>query len=184
MTIGNSSFIRSVATSFGGAIFSDGSSGKSASLVISSSTFANNTAANGGSIYNDGTSGSALLSLDRSTVAFGTATSGGGIFNTGNLSLTNTIVAKNTGTSGPDVYGTMNSASYSLIGSLNNATIISNTATLSSVDPRFGSLGAWGGPTITLQLLGNSPAIANGVVYVGSFDNNVGSTWVSRGWKV
>ena len=69
LTIGNSSFIGSVANSSGGAIYNDGSSGKSASVLISSSTFANNTAVYGGSIFNNGTSGTALLTLDRSTVA-------------------------------------------------------------------------------------------------------------------
>jgi predicted outer membrane repeat protein len=70
--------------SYGGGIFSDGSSSGSATLALHHSTLSGNSAVSGGGIYSYGFSGSVTLALHHSTLSGNSATdSGGGIYSNG-----------------------------------------------------------------------------------------------------
>ena len=89
VTIKNSTFDSNTATFFGGAIFNNGGA-----VSLINSTFAANSAQEGGGIDNYGT-----MTLINSTVADNTsAGNGGGINNdiSGTITIGNTIVADNT----------------------------------------------------------------------------------------
>ena len=84
--------------------------------------------------------------------------------------MKNTIIANNTAQSGgPDFYGTLNSQGFNLIGNTSGATISFTPPSTdqigtssASIDPRLGPLQDNGGPTQTLALLFDSPAIDKG----------------------
>jgi hypothetical protein len=82
--------------SSGGGIFND----TQGNLTILSSTVLNNTASEGGGIFNQG-----IMTLSGSKVTGNTATTGGGIFNTkqGNLTILSSDVLNNTASDGADV---------------------------------------------------------------------------------
>lgn len=153
----------------------------SGSLTLINSTIANNSvthvSAAGGGLSVD----SASLKLTNCTIAAntaaGTAQFGGGISAvTGNVTILNSIVAENTNGGAPDLApgsGVL-IVNYSLIGDnsgtgLNPAALgfadeygnlIGSAAV--PIDPQFGSLAAFGGPTKTFSLRGISPAINAG----------------------
>jgi hypothetical protein len=165
MTIANSTISGNVTLlSTGGGI------GNSDTLTIVNSTISGNTAndGNGGGIDN-----SSSLTMADDTVAGNTAAgSGGGIaneaFSGGYLSLSNTIVADNLSTNDPrtndlidsgDLDNTQLVGGYDLIGSGDLGAL---QHTLTGVDPELGPLQNNGGPTQTMALLPNSPAINAG----------------------
>ena len=125
----------------------------SANLTVTSSTIS------GGGIVNSGN-----LAVNSSTIAGNS----GGIHNTGTLTLQNTIVAGNTANSAQDISGSV-SGSNNLIGIGTGETGLTNglngnlvgTST-SPIDPMLGPLADNGGPTQTMALLTNSPAIGAG----------------------
>jgi hypothetical protein len=130
----------------------------------------NHDSAGGGAISNPG---GAALTLNNCTIPNNAAVngSGGGIWNAGDgtLNLINTIVAENTAAaSGPDVSGSVTTADHNLIGDGSGLSIVTDqggnlvgTGT-SPIDPRLGPLQNNGGPTETLPLLADSPAIGHG----------------------
>jgi hypothetical protein len=140
--------------------------------TVTNSTIFDNT---GGGIANSG-----RLTVTASTIADNSgkpslaAASPGGIFNLqGIATLADTIVAGNTGT-GPDtdVAGGFRSLGYNLIGNVGNSTgwlstgpnadqTGSSSASLLSAG-LASALGSNGGPTQTLTLQANSPAIGKG----------------------
>ena len=142
--------------------------------TLTNCTFSNDSATStvsgGGGIWN---AGGAPITLTDCTLANNTAVhgSGGGIWNAGggNLILTNTIVAENTAAvSGPDIFGTVNTADHDLIGNGSGGTIITNLGgnlvgggSKPVIDPRLGPLQNNGGPTQTLALLADSPAVGH-----------------------
>jgi hypothetical protein len=82
--------------------------------------------------------------------------------------LTNTIVAQNTAGSGADVFGSINRADHNLIGDGGGSTIVTNLGGNliggngnPVIDPRLGPLQNNGGPTQTLALFADSPAIGH-----------------------
>ena len=126
---------------------------------------------NGGGIYNFGT-----LTLVFSTLTLNQAANGSGVYNgPGAISLTpvsvnarNTIIAGNllsTNGVNPDVSGTYSSNGYNLIGDSTGSTGFDETigdivgTSENPVDPRLASLDFNGGPTQTIALLPDSPAI-------------------------
>ncbi len=142
--------------------------------TLTNCTFSNDSASStvdgGGGISNRG---GATLTLTNCTLANNSALggSGGGIWNApgGILNLINTLVAENTAAvSGPDIFGTINSADHNLIGDGGGSSI---TTDLGGnliggkgnpvIDPRLGPLQNNGGPTETLALLRDSPAIGH-----------------------
>jgi hypothetical protein len=141
--------------------------------TLTNCTFSNDSATSsidgGGGIFNEG---GATLTLTNCTLANNSALTGfgGGIWNAGSgtLNLTNTIVAENTAAvSGPDIFGIVNTADHDLIGDGSGMSIVTNLGgnlvgtSISPIDPRLGPLQNNGGPTQTLALLANSPAIGH-----------------------
>jgi hypothetical protein len=146
----------------GGGVFND------AGIVnITNSTISgNSTQFFGGGIYNFST-----MTITSSTIASNTAGSsgGGGVSNgSGTVTLKNTIVALNTSASGPDVKGTLASQGFNFIGNNKDGTITPAQssdqigAAGAPIDPLLGPLQDNGGPTFTLALQSNSPAINKG----------------------
>jgi predicted outer membrane repeat protein len=152
-TVMNSTFANNTADGAGGALFVPMGS----SLTVINSTFAGNTAFNGGGILNVGT-----LTVINSTFSGNKTTdggSGGGIYNMnpGILTLYNTIIANSP--SGGDC---LNQAT--LNAHINLIEDGSCHATLSG-DPVLDPAGLRnnGGPTQTIVLQSNSPAINAGI---------------------
>ncbi len=152
----------------GGGIYNQGGT-----LTITNSTLAGNKAvaagggtdSGGGIITNVGT-----VNLTNATIAGNMADAGGGVWNLNGGSVTSidTIIARNTASSGPDIDGTLTSQGFNLIGDRSGANI---TPAQSSdeigtagapLDPRLGVLQNNGGPTDTLALMNDSPAIDAG----------------------
>ena len=155
-------------------------------MSVSTSTIDNNTAAEGGGIYNNSgaittvmtstisgnsasvsgggaTNNGASLDFNAVTIAMNTTTgTGGGIEANNNVSLKNTIVALNTATSGTDVSGTLTSNNYNLIGTDDLGVFTAQTNDQEEVDPVVGPLQDNGGTTFTHQLLNGSPAFDAG----------------------
>jgi hypothetical protein len=145
--------------------------------TVIDSTFSNDTATStsgldgGGAIANVSGLGVARLTVVNCTIANNAAlngSSGGGILNQPGavLNLVNTIVAENTATGvGPDVAGTVTTADHNLIGNGSGMAIVFNLGgnlvgtSVHPIDPRLGPLQNNGGPTQTLALLPDSPAI-------------------------
>ena len=156
----------------GGGIANEGHAG-SATLNLSSCTLFGNSAGEGGGIFNTGDSGNAVLNLSDCTVSGNSAESGGGICCAGTtggsatLSLSNTILAGNTVSDrGPDLReisgATTTASGHYLISGLNDGhdAIIGGTGILG--EPQLSPLGHYGGPTMTMHPLADSPAILSG----------------------
>ena len=102
---------------------------------------------------------------------------GGGLYAGGNSvsSLRDTIIARNqivpkvgtagSGSAGPDVNGAVTSEGHNLIGRSDGCTgftaddLQGGTTEETALDPKLGPFGQHGGPTKTLPLLGDSPAV-------------------------
>ena len=140
----------------GGGVYIE--SGTTASVV--NSTFTNNLANDGSAVYNAGT-----LSVTSSTLVNNSVRSGrlGTIYTTSGrtTTLTNTLLFNNIGfdLQGPGAH----TGDYNLTGdgSAPGAHSLRNT------NAQIGSLGDYGGPTRTVPVLANSPAIGAGVTVAG-----------------
>lgn len=148
--------------------------------TLTNCTFSNDTSTSsssldgGGAIANVNALGGATLTVLNCTIANCSAlngSSGGGILvqTDTTLNLINTIVAENTATgSGPDVSGSVNRADHNLIGDGSGMSIVTDQGgnligtSTALIDPRLGPLQNNGGPTQTLALLPDSPAIKAG----------------------
>jgi CSLREA domain-containing protein len=169
----------------GGGLFSTGT------LTMTNCTVSGNTADIGGGILNRGGTlaltnctlygnassfgggGISTFGYDSSKVTLtnctlygnkSTRTPGGGIYSfTGTFTLNNTIVAGNV--LGGDIIGpTAVSGSNNLIGNSASAGGLKNgvNGNQVGVNPGLGALGFWGGPTETMLLVPNSPAVDKG----------------------
>ena len=142
-------------------------------MTLSDCTLYGNTASttSGGGIWSDGS-----LTLTNCTVSHNSALQAGGGINIVNdnqnliatLTLLNTIVAGNAAGTGPDIGGTILLANHDLIGNTSGTTISSGTGNLTGnsinpLNPQLAPLADYGGPTQTMALLANSPAINAGV---------------------
>jgi hypothetical protein len=146
------------------AIFGGGIASYYGKITVSNSTISGNTANNsGGGINNyEGT-----INLTNATLSGNTATYGGGFCNlNGTLNIANTIIANST--SGGDyaspIGGTIGTNTNNLVedGSITNASSTPTGSGNISGDPFLGPLTNNGGPTFTMALGANSPAIAAG----------------------
>ena len=161
-----------VATGQGGGIYAQeqAAATTTATLTLLNSTLYGNRAGTGGGLYNktlapDGVVG---VTLRSTTVASNSATAaGGGLAEAGEqFTVLSTIVAGNTAAAGADASGTFLSADHNLIGQTDGsdgwlATDLTGTAD-NPLDAGFGDFGNFGGPTKTLALLEDSPAVGNG----------------------
>jgi hypothetical protein len=165
VTVIGSTFFNNSAQNSGGGIVDLGGT-----VTLISSTLVGNSAKDGGAILGVGSS---KLSLTNCTIDGNSASdSGGGINDSDTLTLQNTIVAGNTAkTSDPDISGSA-SGSNNLVGDGTGMTGLSNGDTgnnrvgtsNSPIDPMLAPLADNGGPTETMEVLSNSPAIGAGVV--------------------
>jgi predicted outer membrane repeat protein len=156
----------------GGAICNSGGM-----ATLTNCTLADNSAVGslgiGGALFVEG---SQTATLTNCTLSGNSAVSeGGGIFVNANngggiLNLTNTIVAGNTaGSAGPDIFGAVSTADHNLVGDATGSSGISNGVNGNIVggngnpviDARLGPLQNNGGPTETMALLTDSPAIGH-----------------------
>jgi hypothetical protein len=107
--------------------------------------------------------GSGLVSLDSVTLAGNTAARGGGLSNDSGplVTLHDTVVGNNTASvSGPDCSGQVTSRGYNLEGGTDCA--LNGAGDHQGADLGLRPLSANGGPTPTMALLPNSPAIDAG----------------------
>jgi sugar lactone lactonase YvrE len=159
-------FSNSASVHYGGAIFSSGS------LEIIRCTITGNSAGSlGGGIYS---ASSGNLNLTNTTVTGNDAVLfGGAIYHTSPLTLTHaTITANNADNKGGGIYNDFGSAL-----TLQSSIVTGNTApessnffgpftvsptNLTSGDPKLAPLGNYGGPTLTMPPLPDSPAIDQG----------------------
>src|SRR2546423_2876970 len=140
----------------GGGIFND----TTGTLRIINSTLSGNSATLGGGVYNDRT-----LTITNSTISGNTATNvGGGVYlhTPHTMTFNNTIVAGNTNDdlegAGADMAG-----DYNLIGGTTGITgPLPGTNNIVNPAPGLGALAFNGGPTQTMALQPNSPAIDAG----------------------
>lgn len=170
---------------FGGGAFFDGTN-----VQLVNSTIAENyaRAGNGGNAPNETSAagggglyfGSGGATLTNVTVArneshayyLGTAFENGGGIDaepSATVALLNTLAALNSGGSNPDFYGVVSNSSHNLIGIAGGDTAGFSAAhgdllgsPLNPLDPHLGPLQNNGGPTMTMALLSNSPAINAG----------------------
>ncbi len=181
LSVAGSTLSGNSASNFGGGIYTVGTA------TIAGSTLSGNSAqyVYGGGIYNNGTltaanitlSGNSagfsgggicnfnVLTLNNSTISGNWANSyGGGIYSGSDATtLNNTIVAGNAGggSSYTDIYGPV-TANYCLIQDTTTDSTISGSNNELGDSPWLGTLGYYGGPTETIPLLPNSPAIDHG----------------------
>jgi len=86
-------------------------------------------------------SSSATLVLNSSTVAENSGSPGGGIHQIGgSTQIRNTIVAKNTGGSSPDCSGNVTSLDFNLVGDTTGCGFAPTTGDLTNVDPELGPM--------------------------------------------
>ena len=151
LTIANSAFAGNSAAYAGGAI------SNTSDLTITNSTFYSNSASNaGGGISNSGPV--STLTLTNSTISGNSALRGGGIVSSsGTLNYANTIIANSP-------FGDDCSIDFSSTIGTNTNNLIEDGSCLASMsgDPKLASLADNGGPTPTMVLLSDSPAIDAG----------------------
>ncbi len=162
-----------ITDSFIGGNSSDGDGGGIGSfgnfdLDISNSTIDGNSAASGGGIVNSDPMTAVNTTIDRNEG--GIAGSGGGLdILDGPDTLINSIVALNALdiATASDIAGTVSSASaFNLIGTGGSGGLTDgkNGNQVGIVDPGLGSFGFHGGPTPTIPLLTDSPAVGTGSI--------------------
>ncbi len=157
LSVSGSTFAGNHANYDGGAIYN----GDVAALTVSNSTFASNRAnsGSGGVVFNANVG---TIDMINATISGNSASGdGGAIANPhGTATLTNTIVTDNLADS---CSGTIADGGHNLDDSISCGFSVTN-ASLSSVDPKLDPAGPRnnGGPTDTIALLADSPAIAAG----------------------
>ena len=154
LTVTNSTIANNSASGYGGGIYNEHNT-----LIVTNSTITNNSAQKGGGIYNI----DAALTVTNSTIANNKGTDrGGGIRNnSGTLTVTNSIIASNTTdfSIGPNCDST-NSTTTDNGGNIDSGTSCGfGASSKSSTDPKLSALADNGGPTQTMALTSNSPAI-------------------------
>jgi uncharacterized repeat protein (TIGR01451 family)/CSLREA domain-containing protein len=168
INISNSTVSNNTASGGGGGIYLQTGASKVLNSTISGNSISN-TGSGGGILVSGGT-----VQIANCTLSNNSATAGGGITALGGAaSLINTIVAGNKPLSPPaansDVEGTFVSPGHNLIGISNGTNGFGNgvngdqVGTIAApINPLLGSLKDNGGPTFTLGLLYNSPALNAG----------------------
>lgn len=143
--------------------------------------------AEGVGLYNGGQATVISCTVVSNTAAGGAAGSGGGVpsrggnyggglrASAGTLTLANTIVACNSASEAADVSGSFTSQGFNLVGGTNGSSGLGALQDLVSttnnpINPRLGPLQDNGGPTMTMALLTNSPAIDQGSRLPGATD--------------
>ena len=178
--ISDSTISNNTTSGNGGGIVNDGIISGNATMTITNSTIANNSAGQGGGINNNGEyGGNATMTINDSTISGNSAAAGGGgIYNDGQISggsailtIGDTILAGNTTSGSESEYltysgSTLISNGYNLYGQNGNAGGFTPAAhdilLAGNIDTVLGALGNYGGPTQTMALALGSPAIDAG----------------------
>ncbi len=159
-------------STLGAGIFNEGGTVNITNSTLTQNFGPTQSLSDGGGIYNDNT-----LNVTNCTLSGNTARRGGGIFNNAGdtASIKSSIIASNTAiTAGPDLNGAFTPQGFNLIGKNDGATgfpvgnpngnndIVGTSA--SPVDPKLDPNGLQnnGGPTQTVALQADSPAIDKG----------------------
>jgi len=174
VTVSDSTISGNAASGFGGAFLNSAAQGP-ATLTISNSTLSGNTAGRGAAIHNSGVTGSGAVTLQNCTFS-GNSSPLGGIYNDGasaNVTLRNTILSA--GAAGANTVSgngaTVSSQGYNLSsdamgGDSSTAPggLLNQPGDQRNKDPILDPAGLQdnGGPTPTLALLADSPAINAG----------------------
>ncbi len=171
LAVTDSAITGNSASNDGGGIWNDGTS------TVTNCTIAGNSATDGGGIWNsNGTLRVANCTIAGNLTTGNGGTSGGGglRWDGGTATLNNTIVALNTRNTGSgvtpdDIYAWTGmalspSSAYNLIGTGGSGGLIDGTDgnQVGVANPGLGTLASNGGPTQTIALLANSPAINTG----------------------
>ncbi len=160
MTVSGSTFTGNSAGQIGGGGILNFTGG---TLTVRNSTLTgNSTTGDGGGIAStDGTT-----TIINSTITGNSTThSGGGLANSATMILVNTIVAGNTSSNSAtvaDIAGPIAASSHNnLIGTGGSGGLTNGTSgnKINVANPGLGTLGSYGGPTQTIPLLANSPAL-------------------------
>jgi hypothetical protein len=168
VAVSNSTLAGNSATSGGGGGLYNDYGGL---VTIDESTLANNDASTeGGGLLNEP---GGTLAVVGSTISGNVASTGGGIGNGGSLTTRNTILAGDRASAGPDLFGDLGSQGHNLVGNPQGGSGLADTDLL-NVDPHLGPLQDNGGPTRTMALQPDSPAIDAG-------DNMDAPMWDQRG---
>jgi hypothetical protein len=178
----NNSTLSGNSGAYGGGILS-----QSGTVIVIDCTLYDNLV--GGGIYNQSGSAAVLNSTITGNTVSGPGNQGGGIENTAKLTLQDTIVAGNLALIGavdPDFAGSVSSSltidgatyteGYNIIGNNAGSTGFTNgvngdqvgSLSPNNINPELGPLQNNGGPTETMALLSNSPAINAGVPNLSS----------------
>jgi uncharacterized repeat protein (TIGR01451 family) len=154
--------------SAGGGIYTD----TGVLVNITNSTISGNAASETGGAF--GASGGGIhcsvsnnVNLTNVTIAANSATglnsAGGGIITYAEVNVRNSIIAGNTAPDAPDFSRKLNSLGYNLIGDTSGTTMAGDTTgNILNVTAQLGALADNGGPTSTIALLSDSPAINTG----------------------
>ncbi|MEW5985478.1 MAG: choice-of-anchor Q domain-containing protein [Chloroflexota bacterium] len=171
-TIAYSTLSANLAVERGGGVRYDGA----AVNVLNSTISGNDGGLQGGGFYGSG-SDLARLQLSSATIYNNTAGDGGGLYNEdGFVTLRNTILAGNSAAGlGPDCQGALTSDFYNLIGDASDCAFTASTGDQvgdgsAPIDPLLGPLQNNGGSTWTHALLAGSLAIEAGNP-AGCFDH-------------
>jgi hypothetical protein len=144
------------------------------SVTIINSTFAGNRAGDrGGGVAGD----QGALTVTNSSFSGNAARLGGGLASRGALLLRNSILANSAAGADCVAEGFLDPASTHNLIEVNEGC----GTPISSADPRFGSLGAYNGPTPTLPLQGGSPAINLGDNTAAVDESGIPLAWDQRG---
>ena len=162
---------------FGGGVYNDGT------FFATNCTFSSDTALRGGGIISRFNNGAATVDLRNCTITGCRATDGlstpgsggGGLYAEGGSQqhhVGNSILANNVSTNDADVRGSYTSSGHNLIGKVGDSAGFTNgvngdqVGSGTGINPQFDPAGLAnnGGPTPTIGLLANSPAINNGGV--------------------
>jgi hypothetical protein len=145
-------------------------------LLVTNSTFVGNTTGSAGGAIAVCSAGS--VNLYHVTITANTASAGGdmAVLSGNTILLENTIVAQNSAATGPDLSGLVTDADHDLIGDGTGSSGIDNgvngnhvgTAD-NQIDARLGHPQDNGGPTPTVALLADSPAIDAGLESIGVY---------------
>jgi hypothetical protein len=152
----------------------------SATVTILNSTLSGNQVNSGDTIVGMGGavySAMGLVMLANCTLSgntAGTGTGGGIALGAGKIAVFNTLVAGNTAGSAADVAGAINSLGHNLVGIGAGGSGYADTdlvgTSASPLDPMLGPLQDNGGPTPTMALLPESPAIDSGSLTDSEWD--------------
>jgi len=159
-TILNSTFSGNSAAGVGGGLAVEGS----ISMSLSNATVVGNSAGGTAGGVLSGVGGAFFTTIESSTIANNsTADKGGGVSAAGNpATLHNTVIANNSATlANPDINGTF-TANFNFIRDPGNANLTGANNNTSGDDPLLGSLGDYGGSTLTKLPRPGSPLIDAG----------------------